>query len=104
VKSVNREILLKAKRAGFSDRQLATIWKTDEQRVRVLRRKFGVLPVFKTVDTCAAEFAAETPYHYSTYETENEARRSGRKKVVILEEVRTGSARESSSIIVAFTA
>ena len=84
MKTVTREILLKAKQSGFSDRQLATIWKTDEMSVRALRRKLGVLPVYKTVDTCAAEFAAETPYHYSTYETENESRRTDRKKVVIL--------------------
>jgi carbamoyl-phosphate synthase large subunit len=83
-KPITREILLKAKAYGFSDRQLAHIWKTNELTVRNLRRRLGVLPVFKTVDTCAAEFAAETPYHYSTYETENESRRSGKKKVVIL--------------------
>ncbi len=52
--------------------------------MRSLRKKLGVLPVYKTVDTCAAEFAAETPYHYSTYERENEAIRSDRKKVIIL--------------------
>ena len=83
-KPLTREILFKAKQYGFSDRQLATIWKTTESRIRSLRRTMGVLPVFKTVDTCAAEFAAETPYHYSTYETENESRRSARKKVIIL--------------------
>lgn len=84
MKPVTRDILLKAKRYGFSDRQLATLWNTDERTVAGLRRKLGVMPVYKTVDTCAAEFAAETPYHYSTYETENEAVRSDRKKVIIL--------------------
>lgn len=83
-KPVTKEILLKAKRMGFSDRQLAVIWNSDEQKIRSLRRQFDVLPVFKTVDTCAAEFAAETPYHYSTYETENEAVRTDKKKVMIL--------------------
>jgi carbamoyl-phosphate synthase large subunit len=84
MKPITTEILLKAKRLGFSDRQLAAIWKSDEMTIRALRRKLGVIPVYKTVDTCAAEFAAETPYHYSTYETENEAHRSDRKKVIIL--------------------
>ncbi|HTR81597.1 MAG TPA: carbamoyl-phosphate synthase large subunit [Bacteroidota bacterium] len=81
---ITREVLLEAKRYGFSDRQLAHLWKTDEDTVRNLRKKFGVVPVFKTVDTCAAEFEAHTPYHYSTYEQENESVRSSRKKVVIL--------------------
>ncbi len=81
---VTREVLLKAKQYGFSDRQLAHLWKTDEDTVRELRKKLGVMPVFKTVDTCAAEFEAHTPYHYSTYERENESVRSPRKKVIIL--------------------
>ena len=81
---VTKEILLRAKQYGFSDRQLAHLWKTDEHAVRILRKDLGVLPVFKTVDTCAAEFEAQTPYHYSTYETENEVVRTPRKKVVIL--------------------
>jgi len=84
LKKITRDILLKAKQYGFSDRQLATLWKTTEADIRLLRKKLGVLPVFKTVDTCAAEFAAETPYHYSTYETENESIRSDKKKVIIL--------------------
>ena len=81
---VDRALLLKAKQFGFSDRQLAHIWKTDEATIRRMRKEMGVLSVFKTVDTCAAEFEAETPYHYSTYETENEVRSSDRKIVVIL--------------------
>jgi carbamoyl-phosphate synthase large subunit len=84
LKSVTRDILFKAKQYGFSDRQLAHIWKTNEAAVRALRKKLCVLPVYKTVDTCAAEFAAETPYHYSTYETENESVRTDRRKVIIL--------------------
>ncbi|MDL1894096.1 carbamoyl-phosphate synthase large chain, partial [Sphingobacteriales bacterium CHB3] len=84
MKKITRDILLKAKQYGFSDRQLATIWKTEEKTVRDLRKTLDVIPVFKTVDTCAAEFAAETPYHYSTYETENESLRSDRKKIIIL--------------------
>jgi carbamoyl-phosphate synthase large subunit len=82
--SIDRDLLLRAKKVGFSDRQIAVLRKTDEAAVRSLRKQLGVLPVFKTVDTCAAEFAANTPYHYSTYETENESIRSGRKKVIIL--------------------
>jgi carbamoyl-phosphate synthase large subunit len=83
-KSISKETLLHAKRFGFSDRQLARIWKSDETSLRSLRHSLGVQPVFKTVDTCAAEFAAETPYHYSTYEVENESVRSDRRKVMIL--------------------
>ncbi len=80
----DRALLVKAKQYGFSDRQLATLWKSDELSVRAMRESMGIRPVFKTVDTCAAEFAAETPYHYSTYDTENESVRSDRKKVIIL--------------------
>jgi carbamoyl-phosphate synthase large subunit len=81
---VSPEILLKAKKFGFSDKQLAHIWNTDETGVRLLRRKWNIAPVFKTVDTCAAEFEASTPYHYSTYERENESVKSEKKKVIIL--------------------
>lgn len=84
MKKIDRDILLKAKRAGFSDRQLATLWNTTELNVRTMRKKLGVLPVFKTIDTCAAEFEAHTPYYYSTYERETELKRSDRRKVVIL--------------------
>ncbi|MBI3585972.1 MAG: carbamoyl-phosphate synthase large subunit [Ignavibacteriales bacterium] len=82
--TVTKEVLLKAKQYGFSDRQLATIWDTSERAVRKLRKHFGIIPVYKTVDTCAAEFEAHTPYHYSTYDQENESIRSDRKKVIIL--------------------
>ncbi len=81
---ITHDILLKAKQYGFSDRQLAHLWHTDESVVRDLRKSLNVRSVFKTVDTCAAEFAAETPYHYSTYEQENEVKVSPRKKVIIL--------------------
>ncbi len=74
----------KAKEHGFSDFQIATIFQTDEAAVRELRSHYGVVSVFKTVDTCAAEFDASTPYHYSTYDEENESVRSDNKKVVIL--------------------
>ena len=81
---ITRADLLKAKQYGFSDRQLAHLWRSDEWAVRALRKELGVAPVFKTVDTCAAEFEAYTPYHYSTYETDNEAIRSDRQKIMIL--------------------
>lgn len=74
----------RAKRLGFSDVQLAHLWGVDELDVRRARLSAGVNPTFKTVDTCSAEFAAETPYHYSTYEDENEVRPSSRPRVVIL--------------------
>ncbi|OGU26887.1 MAG: hypothetical protein A2X66_08195 [Ignavibacteria bacterium GWA2_54_16] len=77
-------MLLKAKQYGFSDRQLAHLWGTSEKAIRRLRKDLGVIPVYKTVDTCAAEFEAHTPYHYSTYDQENESVRSDRKKVIIL--------------------
>ena len=81
---VTPEIMRKAKEYGFSDRQLSEIWGMNEAAVRMIRKKMGVIPVYKTVDTCAAEFAASTPYHYSTYERENESIRSTKKKVIIL--------------------
>jgi carbamoyl-phosphate synthase large subunit len=74
----------RAKQHGFSDPQLAYLWGVDELVVRAAREAAGVFPTYKTVDTCAAEFAAETPYHYSTYEDENEVRPSDRPRVVIL--------------------
>jgi carbamoyl-phosphate synthase large subunit len=74
----------RAKQLGFSDAQLAHLWDVDEAVVRSLREAAGVRPVYKTVDTCAAEFEASTPYHYSTYEDETEVRPSSRPKAVIL--------------------
>jgi carbamoyl-phosphate synthase large subunit len=81
---VDRRTLRRAKRLGFSDAQLAHLWGTTDDEVRAAREAHGVLPTYKTVDTCAAEFAAETPYHYSTFEDESEVRESDRPKVVIL--------------------
>jgi carbamoyl-phosphate synthase large subunit len=73
-----------AKQAGFSDARLAELWGASEEQVRALRHECGVRPVYKRVDTCAAEFEAHTPYLYSTYEDECEARPSDRKKIAIL--------------------
>ena len=84
LRKVTPEIMRKAKEYGFSDRQLAEIWRAKESAIRIMRKKMDVIPVYKTVDTCAAEFAASTPYHYSTYERENESIRSTKKKVIIL--------------------
>ncbi len=77
-------LLRKAKRMGCSDRQLAAVTGRAEQEVRQLRYELGVRPVYKTVDTCAAEFAAQTPYHYSSYDDESEVAASDRRKVLIL--------------------
>ena len=74
----------RAKRLGFADGQLAHLWGRTDAEVRSAREAAGVIPTYKTVDTCAAEFAAETPYHYSTYEDESEVRPSDGRKVVIL--------------------
>ena len=74
----------RAKQFGFADAQLAYLWSADELVVRAARVAAGVVPTYKTVDTCAAEFAAETPYHYSTYEDDCEVRPSTKPKVVIL--------------------
>lgn len=80
------DLLRRAKRAGLSDRQLAALRPelAAEDGVRTLRHRLGVRPVYKTVDTCAAEFEATTPYHYSTYDAETEVVGSDRPKVLIL--------------------
>ena len=69
---------------GFSDARLAELWETDEHDVRAFRKRTGVVPVYKRVDTCAAEFEAHTPYLYSTYEEECEARPTRNNKIMIL--------------------
>ncbi len=84
VQNVTRAQMRRAKRLGFSDSQLAYLWSSDEMTVRAQRESLGVIPTYKTVDTCSAEFAAETPYHYSTYEDETEVRHSDRPRVIIL--------------------
>ncbi|MDE0594961.1 MAG: carbamoyl-phosphate synthase large subunit [Roseibacillus sp.] len=76
--------LRKAKRLGFSDRQIAHARGESEESVREKRKGVGILPTYRLVDTCAAEFEAYTPYFYSTYGDENEARESEKKKIVIL--------------------
>ena len=78
------ELLRSAKQMGFSDRALASFWKMTELDIRQWREREKIIPVYKLVDTCAAEFEAYTPYYYSTYETENETRPSAKKKVAII--------------------
>ena len=80
----NPEHLRIAKSWGFSDVRLAQLTGTDEETVRLKRAAHGIKPVYKLVDTCAAEFEAYTPYYYSTYETEDESRPTEKPKVVIL--------------------
>ncbi|MEY4617934.1 MAG: hypothetical protein RL101_120 [Actinomycetota bacterium] len=78
------DIIRHGKDHGFSDAQIAQLRGISEAEVRAMRHSLGLRPVYKTVDTCAGEFPAETPYYYSTYEQETEVSPSGRKKVVIL--------------------
>ncbi len=77
-------LLFEAKSLGFSDLQIAALRGVGEMQIRELRKQLGVLPVFKTVDTCAAEFAAKTPYHYSSFDFETEVVPSDRRKIIIL--------------------
>ena len=76
--------LRRAKKLGFSDRQLAVARGVSESEIRAERKAAGVIPTYRLVDTCAAEFEAFTPYYYSTYGTENEMRRSDKRKIMIL--------------------
>jgi carbamoyl-phosphate synthase large subunit len=84
--TVDPALLRRAKRFGFADRQLATMWNTSEMQVRSLRKGLGIIATFKSVDTCAAEFEAYTPYYYSTYEDEDETpnKQPGLKRIMIL--------------------
>ncbi len=77
-------LLRPAKQLGFSDARLAALWETNEDDVRAQRKRLGIRPVYKRVDTCAAEFVAHTPYLYSTYEDECEADPTDKKKIMIL--------------------
>jgi len=78
------ELTKRAKAFGFSDLYLAHLLETGEDEIRTLRNGLGIVPAYKLVDTCSAEFEARTPYYYSTYEQESEARVSQRRKVMIL--------------------
>src|SRR5437763_1221049 len=85
MESIPTEVLRESKRMGFSDGRLAQAWRLEgQEKVRHMRKKHGVMPVYKRVDTCAAEFVSHTPYLYSTYEDEDEAAPTDKKKVIIL--------------------
>jgi len=84
IDALDRDLLWRAKRLGFSDRQLAGIVGATEGELRTRRRALGVEPVYRSVDTCAGEFEASTPYHYSTYEEETEVPATGRLRVIVL--------------------
>jgi carbamoyl-phosphate synthase large subunit len=86
ISTVDDALLKRVKQAGFADRQLATIWDMPEFEVRQERKRRGIVATFKSVDTCAAEFEAYTPYYYSTYEDEDETppRVPGQRRIMIL--------------------
>ncbi len=84
LQSLPQELLREAKREGFSDARLAHLVHAKPREVAAKRADYGIVPVYKRVDTCAAEFESYTPYFYSTYEDENEAQPSNRKKIMIL--------------------
>src|SRR6202050_1791022 len=82
---MNRDLLAKAKSLGFSDRQIAHLTGKSEDDVRAMRKKLGIVPSYRLVDTCAAEFEAYTPYYYSTYDCgDDETKPSDKRKVMIL--------------------
>ena len=80
----NLEVLKEAKRMGFSDRFASQLWAMPEKDLYNLRKEAGIVPVYKMIDTCAAEFGSYVPYFYSTYEDENESVVSNRKKIIVL--------------------
>lgn len=80
----DREVLLEAKKIGFSDKTIAKLWGMTEREVYEYRKENGIIPVYKMVDTCAAEFESETPYFYGTYEDENESAVTEKKSVIVL--------------------
>ncbi|OHD11742.1 MAG: carbamoyl phosphate synthase large subunit [Spirochaetes bacterium GWB1_36_13] len=84
IQKYDYQLMVQAKQYGFSDFYIAKLTGTTENEVRNIRNTLGILPTYKLVDTCAAEFEAKTPYYYSTYESEDESNPSDRKKVIIL--------------------
>ncbi|MBX3630672.1 MAG: carbamoyl-phosphate synthase large subunit [Nitrosomonas sp.] len=84
LETLDERILRRYKRNGFSDRRLARLLNTDQTAVRIYRHRFNLRPVYKRVDTCAAEFATSTAYMYSTYEEECEAQPTDRRKIMVL--------------------
>ena len=85
IQNISKDLLLKAKKKGYSDVQLAyLLGRIDEEQVYEKRKEFGIKRVYKMVDTCAAEFEAQTPYYYSTFDVENESIRTDKKKIIVL--------------------
>ncbi len=82
--SENSDLLVEAKRCGFPDTAIGRLLETDPDEITIWRKKVNLIPVFKMVDTCAGEFAATTPYYYSTYEDEDEVADGGKKKLLVL--------------------
>ena len=80
----DKDVLYSAKKRGFSDKYIARLWNTEEDEVYKLRKKYGMFPVYKMIDTCSSEFESYVPYFYSTYEEENESIVEDRKKIVVL--------------------
>jgi carbamoyl-phosphate synthase large subunit len=82
---MNAELLAKAKSLGFSDRQIAHLTGATEDQIRAKRKSLGLVPSYRLVDTCAAEFEAYTPYYYSTYDRgDDEARHDSKKRKVMI--------------------
>jgi carbamoyl-phosphate synthase large subunit len=84
IETISKELLFDAKQKGYADRQIAHLLKCLESQVYTKRNDLGIKRVYKLVDTCAAEFEAQTPYYYSTFEYENESVRTDKKKIVVL--------------------
>ena len=80
----NAEVLKEAKKLGFSDVNIAHLWNVTQDEVYEFRKENGIIPVYKMVDTCAAEFESETPYFYGTYEEENESVVTDKEKIIVL--------------------
>ena len=80
----HKQTLIEAKKLGFSDLSIATLWDSTQKEIFEFRKENGVMPVYKMVDTCAAEFESETPYFYGTYEEENESIPSDKEKIIVL--------------------
>ncbi len=98
---IDADMMFRLKRKGFADERLGVLLASSEDAVRAHRHALGIRPVYKRVDTCAAEFASATAYMYSTYEEECEAAPSDRDKILVLGAVQTASARGLSSITAA---
>ena len=80
----NIDLLIEAKRMGFSDKYIGHLWKMSEDEIYQIRRERNIYPVYKMIDTCASEFKSYIPYFYSTYEDENESIISDNKKIIVL--------------------